>query len=164
MAELGLVMDGKDVLRSRLNPRKDAPEQGAEKGGPMQILVVEDHADTLRMLELFLHALGHQTDLARNVREALALAASAEKGFDLLLSDLQLPDGDGWELLWRLRKADREPKRAIVLSGWGSEQDVAKSKRAGYQVHLVKPATAGILKAALAEAAEAIIASGVSSQ
>ena len=131
----------------------------------MQILVVEDHADTRRMLELFLHALGHQTDLARNVQEALALAASAEKGFDLLLSDLQLPDGDGWELLWRLRKAGREPKRAIALSSWGSEEDKAKSQRAGYQVHLVKPATAGILKAALAEAAEAIHASGrVSSQ
>ena len=83
----------------------------------------------------------------------------------LLLSDLQLPDGDGWELLWRLRKAGREPKRAIALSGWGSEEDKAKSQRAGYQVHLVKPATAGILKAALAEAAEAIHASGsVSSQ
>jgi len=81
------------------------------------------------------------------------------------LSDLQLPDGDGWELLWRLRKAGLEPKRAIVLSGWGSEEDKAKSQSAGYQVHLVEPATAGILKATLAEAAEAIHAScRVSSQ
>src|SRR5215472_18503405 len=124
-------MDGKDVLRSRLNPRKDALEQGAEKGGPMQILVVEDHADTLRMLELFLQALGHQTDLARNVREGLALAADRRKRFDLLLSDLHLPDGDGWELLWRLRKVGREPQRAIALSGWGSKEAVTKSQRAG---------------------------------
>jgi CheY-like chemotaxis protein len=122
----------------------------------VHILVVEDHANTLRVLELFLHALGHRTDLARNVQEALALAAGAEEQFDLLLSDLQLPDGDGWKLLWRLRKAGRKPQRAIALSGWGSEEDVAESQRAGYQAHLVKPLKPEILKAALAEAAEAI--------
>ena len=108
------------------------------------------------MLELFLQALGHQTDLARNVREGLALAADRRKRFDLLLSDLHLPDGDGWELLWRLRKVGREPRRAIALSGWGSQEDLTKSQRAGYQAHLVKPATAETLKAALAEALEAI--------
>jgi len=122
----------------------------------MHILVVEDQADTLQMLALFLQALGHQIDLARNLKEGLALAANRGKRFDLLLSDLQLPDGDGWELLWRLRKAGRGPRRAIALSGWGSQEDVTKSQRAGYQAHLVKPATTEILKAALAEAMEAI--------
>jgi CheY-like chemotaxis protein len=108
------------------------------------------------MLELFLHALGHRAHLARNVQDALVLAASAEEPFDLLLSDIQLPDGNGWELLRHLRKAGRTPQRAIALSGWGSEEDLAKSQKAGYQAHLVKPAKPEILKAALAEAAEAI--------
>jgi DNA-binding response OmpR family regulator len=65
----------------------------------MHILVVEDQADTPQMLALFLQALGHQIDLARNLKEGLALAVNRGKRFDLLLSDLQLPDGDGWELL-----------------------------------------------------------------
>jgi len=122
--------------------------------GPLRILVVEDHADTRQGMALFLGVLGHQARFAQGLQEALGLAAVEEEPFDLLLCDLQLPDGDGWELLRCLREANRAPAWAIALSGWGSDADVARSQAAGFRAHLAKPPTPQALKAALREAAE----------
>jgi CheY-like chemotaxis protein len=69
----------------------------------LSILVVEDHPDTRRALEMFLQLLGHQTKLAADIKEALEMAAAGRR-FDLLLSDLRLPDGNGWDLLRRLEE------------------------------------------------------------
>ena len=113
------------------------------------ILVVEDHPDTRQALGMLLKMLGHRPTLAQNMHEGLSLGCDADRGFDLLLSDIQLPDGDGWELLLRLRERGRCPKRAIALSGWGSKEDLMRSKAAGFEVHLVKPLTPGALKAVL---------------
>ena len=66
------------------------------------------------------------------VQAALDLAANSGTRFDLLLSDLRLPDGNGWDLLRRLEEAGCRPQRAIAISGWSSEIDVAKSKSAGF--------------------------------
>ena len=93
--------------------------------------MVEDHPDTRRALEMFLQLLGHQTKLAADIKEALQMAAAGGR-FDLLLSDLRLPDGNGWDLLRRLVEAGWRPKHAIAISGWGSETDLAKSKSAGF--------------------------------
>jgi CheY-like chemotaxis protein len=83
-----------------VNPtqKKQVPA-GASRS--LSILVVEDHPDTRRALEMFLQLLGHQTKLAADIKEALEMAA-AGRHFDLLLSDLLLPDGNGWDLLRRL--------------------------------------------------------------
>jgi CheY-like chemotaxis protein len=124
--------------------------------GPLYILVVEDHADSRRMLELFLNALGHKVESARNIQQTLDLLVTGGKGFDLLLSDLRLPDGDGWDLMRRLEEAGCRPPQAIALSGWGSSDDITKSRKAGFQAHLVKPAAPQALRAALKAAAEAI--------
>ena len=59
--------------------------------------------------------------------------------FDLLLVDLQLRDGTGWDLLESL--ATRNPVRAIAMSGWGNDSDLAKSETSGFMRHLVKPIT-----------------------
>ena len=123
----------------------------------LSILVVEDHPDTRRALEMFLQLLGHQTKLAADIREALEMAAAGSR-FDLLLSDLRLPDGNGWDLLRRLEEAGWRPKHAIAISGWGSETDLAKSKSAGFQAHLIKPLAPEALKAALDGVATAILA------
>ena len=93
----------------------------------MHILLVEDHDDTRRAMELFLRAHGHLTEVAADVQEALALAARSDTRFDLLLSDLQLPDGNGWDLLRRLEEGGRRPQQAVAISGWGSETDVARA-------------------------------------
>jgi CheY-like chemotaxis protein len=122
----------------------------------LHILVVEDHDDTRRGMELFLQALGHWTQVAASVQAALDLAATSDTRFDLLLSDLRLPDGNGWDLLRRLEEAGCRPQRAIAISGWSSQTDVAKSKNAGFHRHLVKPVSPDTLNAVLTKAAEDI--------
>jgi signal transduction histidine kinase len=103
---------------------------------PLRILLVEDHADTARAMRQLLKADGHAVQIAGDVAAALKLAAAEE--FDLLLSDLGLPDGTGVELMHALRrKGSTLP--GIVLSGYGQDQDIAQSREAGFATHLVKP-------------------------
>ena len=124
----------------------------------MHILLVEDHDDTRRAMELFLRGRGYLTEAAADVQEALYLAATSDTQFDLLLSDLQLPDGNGWDLLRRLEEGGRRPQQAIAISGWGSERDVAKSKSAGFETHFLKPIGPKVLEAVLARTAEVVYA------
>ena len=84
---------------------------------------------------MLLELLGHDVVTARSMREALATLPAA--GCNVLLTDLGLPDGTGWELLGRLG-ADR-PAYALAMSGYGMSTDVAKSKAAGFRHHLIKP-------------------------
>jgi len=66
---------------------------------PLRIFVVENHADTVKYLRLYLEQLNHVVETARTMTEALAVLAKEK--FDVLISDIGLPDGDGWELLRR---------------------------------------------------------------
>lgn len=117
--------------------------------------MVEDYEDTRRAVEIFLQTCGHRTQVAGCLQKALDLAATGTH-FDLLLSDIRLPDGNGWDLLKRMEEAGLRPKQAIDMSGWSSETDLAKSKDAGFQTHLIKPLAPEILEAALAKVSEAI--------
>jgi CheY-like chemotaxis protein/anti-sigma regulatory factor (Ser/Thr protein kinase) len=101
----------------------------------IQILFVEDHEDTARVLGRILRNAGFDVSHAGTVAEARALAAS--KRFDLLISDLGLPDGTGLELMKTLR--DMQGMKGIALSGFGTEEDVAASAAAGFAAHLTKP-------------------------
>ena len=139
--------------------KPDEKRMGNAKRRPrtsLRILVVEDHADTRRGLQIFLNAVGYEAHFAGSIGEALSAAAASDEAFDVLLSDLRLPDGSGWELLQRLRESGREPRRAVALSGWGSDNDLAKSQSAGFHVHLVKPPAPEALEAALRDAADAV--------
>jgi uncharacterized protein YjbJ (UPF0337 family) len=80
----------------------------------LHILLVEDHDDTRRAMEVFLLAHGHLTEVAAGVQEAVDLAATSDSEFDLLLSDIQLPDGNGWDLLRRLEEGGWRPQLAIA--------------------------------------------------
>ena len=86
--------------------------------------------------------------------QALDLVISENKAFDLLLSDISLPDGDGWELLRRLSEAGLRPRRAIAISGRCSVQDLARSQEAGFDRHFCKPVEMAVLEAIFREAAE----------
>lgn len=101
----------------------------------IQILFVEDHEDTARVLGRILRNAGFDVSHAGTVAEARALAAS--KRFDLLISDLGLPDGSGLELMRALR--DAQGMKGIALSGFGTDEDVAASAAAGFAAHLTKP-------------------------
>jgi DNA-binding response OmpR family regulator len=101
----------------------------------VEILLVEDHEDTARVLGRILRNAGFEVTHAGTVAEARARAAS--KRYDLLVSDLGLPDGSGLELMKTLR--DMQGMKGIALSGFGTEEDVAASAAAGFAAHLTKP-------------------------
>ena len=112
---------------------------------PLRILLVDDHQDTCIALERLLVRRGHLVAAAHNVRSAME--AAARNPFDLLISDIALPDGTGTELMTYLRAISRIP--GIAISGFGMNGDVQKSLDAGFVEHLVKPVKMENLEAAI---------------
>jgi PAS domain S-box-containing protein len=113
----------------------------------LSILVVEDHPDTANALERLLRGVGHTVRTTDCVARALAAADSEE--FDLLISDIGLPDGSGLDLMRQLLA--RKSIKGIVLSGFGMEEDVRKSRAAGFSEHLTKPVNFARLRGAIEE-------------
>jgi CheY-like chemotaxis protein len=100
-----------------------------------RVLLVEDHADTSRTMARLLQGNGFTVAVAQSVSSALAML-DAER-YDVMVSDIGLPDATGYELM-REAKA-RHGVAGIALSGYGMEEDIRKSKEAGFSEHLVKP-------------------------
>lgn len=124
----------------------------AQSSRPLRIFVVENHADTLKWLSHYLVALGHEVRSATTKAEAIE--SVPQSGCDVLISDIGLPDGDGWELLRALCGSGQPcPIYAIAMSGFGMNSDRATSKAAGFRRHLLKPFDPDELDAALEEAA-----------
>ncbi len=122
----------------------------------LRILLVEDHKDSaLTMCEL-LRRSGWEVAHASNVTEArdLAAKAAAELPFDLVISDLGLPDGSGLDLMRHLSAA--HGLRGIALSGYGMSTDLKQSAEAGFSRHLVKPVKIAMLREAVTELAAEI--------
>ena len=115
------------------NPN-DAPRSTSERRS-VRLLLVEDHEDTNRSLTRLLRRRGYDVYPAYDVRSALDLAAT--KQFDVLVSDIGLPDGSGTDLLKALRA--KGEVLGIALSGYGMEEDVRRSRDVGFSHHLVKP-------------------------
>lgn len=101
----------------------------------MRIFLVENHPDTLACMQRFLERAGHEVDTACTIADALRDLPTKPR--DVLLTDLGLPDGDGWTLLERLGAG--RPPVAIAMSGRCSPVDRARSRAAGFQAHLDKP-------------------------
>ena len=112
--------------------------RSGERGHPLRVFVVEDHSDTRELLCLLLEQMGHTVFAAATMAEALRRLPGAN--CDVLISDIGLPDGDGWELLSRLSLP--HPIYAIAISGRGANGDRARSLAAGFRHHLTKPAGA----------------------
>jgi CheY-like chemotaxis protein len=114
-------------------------------GRQFRVFVVEDHAATARGLKIFLELAGYSVEVAADKKSALALAEQMH--FDVLVCDLSLPDGNGWELMETLRKT--KPIRGIVFSAFDEPAHVARSKAAGFDEHVVKGTTPETLLAAI---------------
>jgi len=114
--------------------------------GQPRILVVDDHVDTCTGMALLLTRRGYEVRIAHNVADAIALAAGEK--FDLLISDLGLPDGTGLDIMKAVRAGGL---RGVALSGYGMEEDLAKSCAAGFSEHLIKPVNIERLDALLAK-------------
>ena len=112
---------------------------------PLRILLVDDHQDTCVALERLLVRRGHLVAAAHNVRSAMETAA--RNSFDLLISDIALPDGTGTELMTYLHAISRIP--GIAISGFGMNGDIEKSIDAGFAEHLIKPVKMENLEAAI---------------
>jgi CheY-like chemotaxis protein len=115
----------------------------------LRILLVEDHEDTVRAMSWLLRRIGHDVSVARTVRDAVAEARQTP--FDLLISDIGLPDGTGWDVIGQMPRRDMP---AIALTGFGMEQDVARSLAAGFTEHLTKPVNFQKLEAVIHTLAE----------
>ncbi len=115
----------------------------------LRIFIVENHDDTRFLLGLLLEQLGHKVFAAANVKEAIAAIPGAD--CDVLISDVGLPDGNGWELLRRL--GSERPRYAVAMSGFGMASDRERSMSAGYRHHLLKPVEPNQLEHLLDEAA-----------
>jgi CheY-like chemotaxis protein len=101
----------------------------------LRILVVDDHDDTSRVMARLLQGRGHQVKTAVGVNTALE--AAHQEPFDLLISDIGLPDGTGLELMRQIQAI--RPTKGIALSGRGESDDVQQSQDAGFAAHVTKP-------------------------
>jgi PAS domain S-box-containing protein len=113
--------------------------------GHLRVLLVEDHPDTREVLARLLDAANYAVRTASSVEAALQLAA-AER-FDVVVSDLGLPDGTGYDLMKQLR--DRHGIKGIALSGYGMDQDQRRSREVGFLDHVVKPVNVSQLVAVI---------------
>jgi len=111
------------------------PDSHPSDAAHVRVLLVEDHPDTAYMLARLLKARCYDVKTAGTVAAALSLAAS--EPFDILVSDLGLPDGTGYELMEQIR--EHYGIRGIALSGFGMEEDQRRSREAGFTQHIVKP-------------------------
>ena len=119
--------------------------------GRRRILLVDDHADSISSMHLFLKAKGYEVTTADSVE--VALKAVVRERVDLLVSDIGLPDGSGEDLIRRLRNMGQNLP-SIALSGYGMEEDIARSRAAGFQIHLIKPVSPQNLLSAIGQLLE----------
>ncbi len=145
------------TVEARTAPRPDAATPTSASDGTiaprsLRVLLVEDHPDTAQQLTRLLQRAGHQVTWAGSIREARQLIEAsseenAERGFNILISDLGLPDGSGHELMRDL--ATQHRMTGIALSGYGMKDDILDSMAAGFSRHITKPVDWQELKVAI---------------
>jgi len=123
------VATAPDGDRGHLYDKREMPDAKRHR-----VLVVDDHEDTCTGMKMMLQRRGYDIEVAYNADQALAKAQAED--FDLLISDIGLPDRSGYELM---RELSGRGLRGIALSGFGSEHDINKAHAAGFAEHLTKP-------------------------
>lgn len=115
-------------------------------------LIVDDSEDTIGMLEQLLKMSGANVTTATNGKDALRLASEHE--YDVILSDISMPEMDGFEFLQRLRKIDgRQHVPVVAITGFGRSDDIQRARAAGFYSHLTKPLNLDALAEVLAQLA-----------
>jgi signal transduction histidine kinase/CheY-like chemotaxis protein len=116
-------------------PKRPAPAETVKTQDRRNILVVDDHPDTCTGMKMMLERRGYKITIAHNADQAVEKARAQE--FDLLISDIGLPDRSGYDLMRELQTTRKLP--GIAISGFGMEHDVTKARAAGFSEHLTKP-------------------------
>jgi CheY-like chemotaxis protein len=109
---------------------------GTRDSTRLRLLLVEDHSETAAVLARLLQKHGDEVEVAGTVASALQLVARAP--FDLILSDIGLPDGTGHDLMKHLRQ-QKYATPGVALTGYGMEDDLSRSRDVGFAAHVVKP-------------------------
>ena len=136
------------IAEHNAEARKNATPSAPAARKSVRILLVEDHEDTNRSLTQLLRRRGHHVQAAHSVESALA--AAAHERFDVLISDIGLPDGSGIDLMQKL-KSNHEIF-GIALTGFGMEEDLRRSHDVGFNHHLIKPVDLNRLDALIQQA------------
>jgi len=113
-------------------------DQGKTPGKPakgLRILVVEDHGETLQTMSRLLTHLGHEISMADSTQSAMAIVDAQE--FDVVLSDIGLPDGSGYDVITHAKS--KQSVTGVALTGFDKAEDIARSKEVGFDFHLTKP-------------------------
>jgi hypothetical protein len=118
-------------------------------GKRLRILVVEDHTDTLQALSRLLSHFGHEISLADTAQGALNTIESKE--FDVVLCDIALPDGNGYDVVAQAKR--KRPVKAVALTGFSTTDDIKRGQQAGFDFHLTKPVDFHELRAVLGQIA-----------
>ncbi len=143
------------VIRLPIPPALGAPRVPAHApaAAPLEarrILIVDDNTDAAEMLSIMLGGWGHETRMEYDGPGALTAVEQFQP--DIVLLDLGLPTMDGYETGRRLRQTDAGRTALVVaVTGWGQEQDILRSRAAGFDRHLVKPVAPQVLRALIAE-------------
>ncbi|KGC06448.1 MULTISPECIES: ATP-binding protein [Burkholderia] len=144
---LPIVQTARNERNERAEPRTPAaPAQPAVV--PLRVVIVDDNRDSADTLAVLLQLKGHAPRVAYNAADALALARDYAP--QLMLLDLTMPDVDGFALLEKLRAIDAlRDTICVALSGHARASDLARTERAGFDDHLVKPVEMAVLDALL---------------
>jgi two-component system CheB/CheR fusion protein len=114
---------------------------------PRRVLVVEDNLDSAMSLVMLISDMGHHVEYALNGDAGLAMARKMRPEYVLL--DIGLPGIDGYQVARQLRSEFGDAIRLIAVTGYGMEEDRRKAEEAGFDVHLLKPASSGFLESLL---------------
>lgn len=114
----------------------------------MRVLVVDDNVDSAEMLQALLTTMGHEAGMAHDGHSALEAVDTQRP--EVVLLDIGLPDMDGYEVARQIRQRQGSRPRLIALTGW--DKDDERSRRAGFDHHLMKPTDFGALERVLAHA------------
>jgi len=115
----------------------------------LRILVVEDHNDTLQALSRLLRHFGHEISQADGAKSAMNMIGSKE--FDVVLCDIALPDGSGYDVVAAAKR--KRPVTAVAISGFAATEDIERGRRAGFDFHLAKPVDFHELRSVLGQIA-----------
>lgn len=121
----------------------------------LSVMVVDDEPDTREMLRIMIRQLGADVRACASSEEAMRLLSDWKP--DVIVSDIEMPDEDGYELIRKVRRSEassgRKPAPAVALTAYGRVEDRLRALSAGYQMHISKPAEPAELAAVIASLA-----------
>lgn len=124
-----------DTQAARANGEGNQDREAPEAAAPTHVLVAEDYPGVAELIRMSLEARGYCVSVADSLAGAVSVAERLR--IDLLLTDLRLGDGMGWDLLARIQKMQAVP--GIVMSGYSDKAYIDHSKAVGFLEYLVKP-------------------------